>query len=232
MDLKHLFYFIVAIVLTGCLSSTCNSPEFIKKTTGRYLYNSDEVIEVFFENNELYLKWRGANNIKPLKVDDNTFFVKEMNEKLQFLNNPSNQKEYIVLIPKTSNDTLQYNFRKLAKSEITGSEYLTEKKFDKALEAYLNIQKNDSLDSSIKEDGFNSMGYKKLREERYEEALAIFKININLYPKSSNVYDSYADALKRSGDTIQAIEYYKKSLSIDSGNRNAKKFIEKYETIK
>ena len=52
---------------------------------------------------------------------------------------------------------------------------------------------------------------------------------MELYPASSNVYDSYADALKVSGDTLEAIKYYKKSLAIDSGNRNAKRFVEKYD---
>ena len=50
---------------------------------------------------------------------------------------------------------------------------------------------------------------------------------MQLYPYSSNVYDSYADALRQNGDTLQAIEFYKKSFVIDSGNKRAKNFIEK-----
>lgn len=49
------------------------------------------------------MEWRGAKKIKPLKVDDTTFFVKEMNEKIQFLVNPENQTTYIVLVPKEEN---------------------------------------------------------------------------------------------------------------------------------
>ena len=93
----------------------------------------------------------------------------------------------------------------------------------------MTIQINDSLDPSIKEGSFNKLGYQKLRNDNYEEALAIFNINITLYPNSPNVYDSYAEALRKSGDTIQAIVYYKKSIAIDSGNRDAKRFINKYD---
>ena len=229
MKLKTSIISFLFLITFGCGNNT-NSAEFIQKTSGRYLYNSNELITVYFKENALFLEWRGATEIQPLKIDDNTFFVKEMNEKIQFLNNPINGKEYLVLIPK-ENKELKYNFRKLADNEKIASEYLINNQFDKALEAYLTIQKNDSLDPAIKEEDINSFGYDKLRNKKFENALQIFKINIELYPNSSNVYDSYAEALRKSGDTIQAIVYYKKSIAIDSGNRNAKKFIEKYDKI-
>ena len=228
MTLKGTVSTIIFLLLLSC-GSNLNSDEFIQKTTGRYLYNSDEVVEVYFEENDLLIKWRGATAITPLKVSDDTFFVKEMNEKVQFLNNPSDGKDYMVLVPKEKTDTLKYNFRKLEVTEKIPSEYLKDKEFDKALEAYLAIRKKDSLDGSLKEGNFNRLGYKELRDENFDEAKAIFKINIALYPESSNVYDSYAEAFRRSGDTITAIEYYKKSIAIDSGNRDAKRFVEKYD---
>lgn len=227
MKLKTSIYTLLLIFIVSC-TDTSNSEEFIKKTTGRYLYNSDELITVYFKENTLFLDWRGASAIKPLKIGENTFFVKEMNEKIQFLKNPNNGKEYLVFVPK-ENEPIQFNFKKLAPTEKIPSEYLANNEFDKALEAYINIQKKDSLDPVIKEQHFNRLGYQKLKEKKYEKALQIFKINITLYPNSSNVYDSYADALRNSGDTIQAIEYYKKSITLDSGNRNAKRFIEKYD---
>ena len=208
------------------------NPEFIKKATGRYLYNSDEVVEVYFKKNALLMKWRGANNIKPLKLKDNTFFVKEMNEKIQFLTNPANNILYLSLIPKGDNKTVTYNFKKLNGDEKIPSDYLKNNEYDKALAGYLNIQELDSLDGSINESNFNSLGYSKLRKDDYRSAINIFKINVALYPNSSNVYDSLADAFKKSGDTIQAITNYKMSLSLDSGNRRAKKNIEKLENIR
>lgn len=217
------------LALTFSCGNNNNSEEFIQKTSGRYLYNSNELITVYFKNNTLLLEWRGAMAIQPLKIDDNTFFVKEMNEKIQFLNNPENNKNYIVLVPKDNSEELQYNFRKLDVNEKIASEYLSNNEFDKALDTYLTIQKKDSLDPAINEGDLNSFGYKALRDKKIEDALQIFKINIKLYPNSSNVYDSYADALKRNGDTIKAISYYKKSIAIDSGNRDAKRFIEKYD---
>ena len=58
-------------------------------------------------------------------------------------------------------------------------------------------------------------------------AINYFKININLYPKSSNVYDSLGEAFMKSGDTITAIEYYSKAVSINPENRSSKRQLDK-----
>lgn len=228
MKLKYFVYFLLLTIFYNCSNKTNNS-EFIEKVTGRYLYNSDEVIEIYFKENELFMIWRGAKNIKPLKINDTTFYVKEMNEKVQFLINPSDIKEYIVLIPKEENKPIIYNYRKLGENEKIPSEYLMNNEFDKALNAYLIIKENDSLDSSINENNLNSLGYKKLRKKEYKNAINIFKINVALYPTSSNVYDSLGDAFRKKGDTTQAIANYKKSLEFDSGNARAKRIISNLE---
>lgn len=228
MKIKNSIYILLLLCVISCTNSS-NSEQFIEKTAGRYLYNSDELITVYFKDKTLFIEWHGATAIKPLKIDKNTFFVKEMNEKIQFTNNPKDGIDYIVLIPKQENDSIVYRFKKLAANEKTPSEYLNNNEFDKALEAYINIQKKDSLDPVIKESKFNQLGYKTLKDKNYKKALQFFKINMTLYPNSSNVYDSYADALKRKGDTLQAIEFYKKAVALDSGNNKAKRFIKKYD---
>ena len=40
---------------------------------------------------------------------------------------------------------------------------------------------------------------------RIKRTESIFKINVALYPTSSNVYDSLAEAFMKSGDTVKAI---------------------------
>ncbi|MGV8946986.1 MAG: tetratricopeptide repeat protein [Lutibacter sp.] len=228
MKLKESISILLVTLIFSC-SSNSNSPEFINATTGRYLYSSDEVIRIYFIENELYAEWRGAKDIHPLKVDDNTFFIKEMNEKIQFLSNPENQNLYMVLVPKEENQAVVYNFIKLKENEKVPSEYLANKEFDKALEGYLVLKEKDSLDPLIEERYMNSLGYAALHEKNFEMATAIFKINKALYPNSSNVYDSLAEVYLKSGDTVKAIENYKKSLVLDSGNLRAKNVLKKLE---
>ena len=52
-------------------------------------------------------------------------------------------------------------------------------------------------------------------------ALFIFKINVEMYPGSSGVYDSYGEALMKNGQRDSAIENYKKSVWLNPGNTNA-----------
>ena len=231
MNPKYIFIFLFTILVMSC-AKTKSDPELINNATGRYLFNSDEVVEVYFKENTLYLKWRGANSIKPLATSENTFFVKEMNEKIQFLTNPSDDKIYMVIVPKEESDSIYYNYKKLNENEKIPSEYLKENEFDKALTDYINIKENDSLDASISENHFNSSGYKELRDKNFELAINYFKINVELYPESSNVYDSLGEAYMKNGDTIQAISNFEKSLKLDSGNSRAKRYLKRLKKKK
>lgn len=67
----------------------------------------------------------------------------------------------------------------------------------------------------------NNLGYALLREDRDEAALAVFALNIEMYPEAANPYDSYGEALAKVGRTAEAIANYRKSLELNPQNRNA-----------
>lgn len=220
-----------SFLLIGCKSTT-SDPEFLTEFSGRYLYTDDETIKVHSKDNKLLLDWRGAENILPMKVNDDTYFVKEMNTKIQFLVNPEDGKHYLVFVPKDKNAPIEYTYVKVGDSFKTPSQYFRDGNYEKALEGYLNIQKKDSLNPIIEEWKINRRGYQYLQKDDLKKALAMFKMNIALYPNSANVYDSYAEALYKNGDTAQAITNYQKVLSMDSGNRNAKRQLERLQKKK
>ena len=232
--MKNALYLLSALLLfisSACKSSS-NDPEFLAKFSGRYLYTEDETINVHSNENKLLLDWRGAKNIVPMKVSDNTFYVKEMNTKIQFLINPEDSKEYLVFVPKEKDAPLEYKYVRVSDSHKTPSQYFEDGAYDKALEGYLNIQKKDSLNPIIEEWKINRKGYRYLQNNDISNALETFKLNIALYPNSANVYDSYAEALTRNGDTVGAITNYNKVLSMDSGNRNAKRRLKELQSKK
>jgi tetratricopeptide (TPR) repeat protein len=68
-----------------------------------------------------------------------------------------------------------------------------------------------------------------MNSNRVSEAIEIFKINVERYPSSGNVYDSLGEAYMRNGDAKEAIRHYKKSLEIDPGNTNARGMLESLE---
>ena len=81
----------------------------------------------------------------------------------------------------------------------------------------------------FEENEINAMGYRMMGKGKIKEAIEVFKLNVELYPKSANVYDSLGEAYMNSGDTRSAIKNYKKSLELNPDNNNAKEMLKKLE---
>ena len=73
----------------------------------------------------------------------------------------------------------------------------------------------------------NDLGYHLLGEEKTSDAIAIFELNVDIYPESANAYDSLAEAYAAAGLTEQAIANYEKSLLLNPGNANASSWLAK-----
>jgi CubicO group peptidase (beta-lactamase class C family) len=71
---------------------------------------------------------------------------------------------------------------------------------------------------SFSESQMNSLGYEYLAERKLKEAIAVFKLNVDTYPKSSNVYDSLGEAYAAAGEKELAIKNYEKSVELDPNN--------------
>ena len=199
--MKRLLLFLSIIIFISC-SNSKNTPEFIKAVQGKYLFNSDEYIEITFVEAKMNVEWRGKKNIKPVKVNDSTFYLQDMNEKLIFKRQP---KMHILLANKREHEGKTYTFEKMAEGEKTPGEYLLAKEYDKALAGYLAIQQKDSLDRTINQWKFNRLGYQFLRKNNVDEAIEVFKINTQLYPNSSNTYDSLAEGYWQKNDTVNTL---------------------------
>jgi|TARA_B110000881_G_scaffold220174_1_gene244374 tetratricopeptide (TPR) repeat protein len=222
--MKLQYYTLLLLVLFTNCTSKKNSDDFIKETTGRYLFNVNEVLEVYFKEKVLYVKWRGNERISPLKINDSTFYMKELNEKIVFVSLPNT---HIELAPKREHENIKYHFKKMAEDEKTPNEYLAVKEFNNALKAFTAIKKKDSLNPIIKERQLNRLGYAHMNQKEYDVAIQVFKINTELYPKSSNTFDSLADAFLKKEDTLNAIENLKKALAINPENQRSKKRLER-----
>jgi Tetratricopeptide repeat len=61
----------------------------------------------------------------------------------------------------------------------------------------------------------NQFGYTLLGRQRVADAIEVFKLNVEAYPNSANVYDSLGDAYQAAGRKEDAIKAYEKALSID-----------------
>jgi uncharacterized protein len=81
---------------------------------------------------------------------------------------------------------------------------------------YLKISEEMGYQVSAPEAFIKYIGYDALNKKHYNKAEALFKLNIEGYPRSSSVYDSYADYLLAINDTLDAIANYKKALQINN----------------
>ncbi|MGS2763676.1 alpha/beta hydrolase-fold protein [Sinomicrobium sp. M5D2P9] len=80
------------------------------------------------------------------------------------------------------------------------------------------------------EDFMNNYGYKQLRSNNIDDAIKIFKQNIQNYPGSWNVYDSMGEAYMKKGKRQLAIENYEKSIALNPDNEDGKEMLKKLKT--
>ena len=89
-----------------------------------------------------------------------------------------------------------------------------------AIGYYKDLKNNHGDDYDFSEGVLNTLGYVYIGKDLVA-SLAIFKLNVEEYPETYNVYESYGEALLIKGDTAFAIENYKKSLDVNPANANA-----------
>ena len=74
---------------------------------------------------------------------------------------------------------------------------------------------------------FNQLGYRLLGENRVDDAIAVFELNVERYPGSWNVYDSLGEAYAVKGDRERAVELYRRSIELNPGNTNGVQALER-----
>ena len=73
----------------------------------------------------------------------------------------------------------------------------------------------------------NTLGYQQLQAQHLREAIALFKLNVEMFPGGFNTYDSLAEGYMTQGDRKAAIMNYRKSLALNRNNTNAVSMLKK-----
>ena len=98
-----------------------------------------------------------------------------------------------------------------------------------ALDEYRDRSKNRSINEVLNEGQLNRIGYWLLQKKKVNEAIEVFSMNVANFPKSSNAYDSLAEAYMEAGNKPEAIKNYQRSLALDPANDNARQMIKRLE---
>lgn len=80
---------------------------------------------------------------------------------------------------------------------------------------YANVSEKMGYMNAAPEALIKYFAYEALGKQHYNKAKALFELNIDWYPESSNVYDSYADYYLAQKDTANAVTNYQKALLIN-----------------
>jgi tetratricopeptide (TPR) repeat protein len=98
---------------------------------------------------------------------------------------------------------------------------------DAAAKQYQDLKAAAPATYNFDESELNSLGYQLIHARKFKEAIRIFQLNVEAYPKSSNPYDSLGEAYMNDGDKPQALANYQKSLQLNPKNSNAVKMLQK-----
>ena len=98
--------------------------------------------------------------------------------------------------------------------------------FRNALTTFTTVKKQHP-ELHLTEDYVNTWGYQVLRQGQPQHALELFKLNVGLFPKGWNAYDSLAETYEALGAQQPAIDNYRRSLSLNAKNENAVQHLQK-----
>ncbi len=90
-------------------------------------------------------------------------------------------------------------------------------------------QLKNSETYELREGEMNTVGYQLLQSGKVKEAIEAFKLNVEAFPESGNVYDSLGEAYLADGNKELAIKYYKKSVEIDPSNTNGARILKELQ---
>ena len=107
---------------------------------------------------------------------------------------------------------------------------INEKGIEAGIAQYRELKAKEAATYDFSEAELNQLGYRLLRNAgKPREAIEIFKLNVEAYPKGFNAYDSLAEAYATINERELAIQNYKKSLELNPNNANATEVLKRLE---
>jgi len=192
----------------------------VEEVVGRYQSNG-EIVEIYQKDNQLFYKnILSEKGVELIKVSDSLFVRRNSRAFIQFKRDSENGVNIQFL---NRNDSSKiFNLAKIADDYKSPVEFLLAGDFENALIAYRNLKELDPTHPTVTEDYINDIAYDFYHTDRMTISLNTFKVNMELYPESYKVYESYAEACEKAGDTDLAISNYSKSLELNPQNNRAR----------
>ena len=98
---------------------------------------------------------------------------------------------------------------------------IADRGIDAAVENYRTVQATRAAEFDLTAPQLDGLGRALVAEGRSAEAIRIFTLNVETYPKEARAYLGLAEGHAAAGDTASAVKALAKALEIDPGNRAA-----------
>ena len=106
---------------------------------------------------------------------------------------------------------------------------LLEQSVAAAVKQYRDLKTTAPDDYDFAEPALNRLGYWLLGRDRTADAVEIFKLNVEAYPKSANPHDSLGEAYRKAGQRELALASYRKALELDPALSSAAQAVKELE---
>lgn len=104
-----------------------------------------------------------------------------------------------------------------------------EKNVASAVAEYRKLKSENSPMFDFSERELNTLGYQLLGLKRAKDAIEIFKLNVEMFPKSGNAHDSLGETYLADGQKDLALAIYKQAVELDPANANAALIVRRLE---
>jgi len=200
----------------------------LQQVSGRYRTGSDAFVTVSHKGTRLFKQTMEAEAVEIFRISDSTFISREDARPIQFKQAVGDSAARMLRL--NENDgSVENGYPRMTDEEHIPFEFVLAGKPDEAVAAYRTLKAAAPEDEAVQEGRLNDVGYSLMATGKTVLARDIFYVNMHLYPKSSNVYDSYAEACLKNGEEELALVNYKKSFAMDPNNSNAARVIKELE---
>jgi CubicO group peptidase (beta-lactamase class C family) len=195
--------------------------------TGRYRVGSDDLVTITRRGGKLIRQPMRQEAGEIVHIGDNVF-VSRMDERFRRFAKDSTGEMTVQVMDAI--DAKEFStLRRMKEDEHIPLELIERGERDAAVRAYSALKVANAADEMVNEERLNFLGYELMNGGKLKQAQDIFFVNMQLYPKSANVYDSYAEACMKQGDKELALVNYKRALSMDPKNTNAARVVAELE---
>ena len=195
----------------------------LKAFTGRYRLGNDNTVTIALRNGKLFREPLREPPSELVHIGDGEFVGRTDERSRRFVKNDAG--EMVLQVSDTRTGNVLSTLVRMKDDEHIPFEFVQRGERDAALKAYTDLKSSNPNDEAVNEEALNNFGYQLLSAHLTQQAQDLFYINMNLYPKSANVYDSYAEACLKLGDKREALIHYKRAAAMDPKNSNAARIV-------